>query len=245
MSTSTVACIVVAAGRGERLGAGRPKAFIEIGDRTPLEHVAATLARGLTIGHLVAVVPPDLVAEARRLLAVAGPPGSAADMQVTIVPGGDTRQASVAAGLAVLHDTDDIVLVHDAARCLTPPDVYDRVVTAVRHGHDAVVPTLPVVDTIKRVAGGVVAETIDRGDLRIVQTPQGFRRHVLVAAHEAAGERPAEAATDDAGLVERIGVPVHVVEGDDRALKITRPFDLAVAGALAVGVAVHPEEASR
>jgi 2-C-methyl-D-erythritol 4-phosphate cytidylyltransferase len=119
--------------------------------------------------------------------------------------------------------------VHDAARALVPPRLVERVAAAVRGGHDAVIPVLPVVDTIKRVADdGRVLGTLDRSSLRAVQTPQGFRRAVLEAAHAAAvGDH-----TDDAGLAEKLGVPVQSVEGDEAALKITRPMDLEVAALL-------------
>jgi len=139
---------------------------------------------------------------------------------------GATRQASVAAALAAVPLDFDIVLVHDAARALTPPELVEDVAAAVRGGHGAVIPVLPVVDTIKQVSdSGSVVATVDRSSLRAVQTPQGFRRDVLVKAHEAALDEH----TDDAGLAERIGVPVHTVPGSEAALKITRPFDLAIA----------------
>lgn len=243
MSTSTVACIVVAAGRGQRLSAGQPKAFVEVGGRTPVEHVARIVTRDTAVDHLVVVVPPEHMSPARQLLQDAGATAPTAGIHVTVVPGGATRQESVAAGLTVLQDTDEVVLVHDAARCLAPAAVYGRVIAAVRRGHRAVIPVLPVVDTIKQVTGDTVTGTVDRSGLRVVQTPQGFRRGVLLAAHEAAVQAGGETATDDAGLVERIGVPVHVVDGDDRGLKITRPFDLTVANALS-GVLASSEETS-
>jgi len=118
------------------------------------------------------------------------------------------------------------VLVHDAARALAPPELVERVSAAVREGHAAVIPVLPVVDTIKQVhATGAVAGTLDRSVLRAVQTPQGFQRRALERAHaEAVDEH-----TDDAGMVEKLGLTVWTVAGDEAALKITRPFDLAVA----------------
>jgi 2-C-methyl-D-erythritol 4-phosphate cytidylyltransferase len=152
-------------------------------------------------------------------------------VRVTVVAGGAERGDSVAAGLAALSDRVGIVLVHDAARCLTPADVFGRVVDAVRHGAVAVVPGVPVVDTIKVVdsAGRVVA-TPERSQLRAVQTPQGFRRDVLERAHAESSE-----ATDDAGLVERLGETVLVVEGDPRALKVTTPADLEAAARILAG----------
>jgi 2-C-methyl-D-erythritol 4-phosphate cytidylyltransferase len=132
----------------------------------------------------------------------------------------------VAAALAAVPAGPEIVLVHDAARALTPPELVESVAAAVRCGHGGVIPVLPVVDTVKEVdAGERVLGTVDRAALRAVQTPQGFRRSVLTAAHEAAGDP----LTDDAGLVEKLGVPVVCVPGSELALKITRPFDLALA----------------
>lgn len=143
-----------------------------------------------------------------------------------MVAGGSERSQSVAAGLAALRDDVDVVLVHDAARCLAPSSLFDRLVAAVRDGHDAVVPGLPVTDTIKQVDDqGHVVATPDRASLRAVQTPQAFRRSVLHAAH-ASGET----ATDDAALVERFGGRVLVIEGDDLAFKVTTRADLDRAG---------------
>jgi 2-C-methyl-D-erythritol 4-phosphate cytidylyltransferase len=155
---------------------------------------------------------------------------------VRVVLGGSTRQASVAAGLAQAPPDTDIVLVHDAARPLVPPELIARVVESVRAGHRAVVPGLPVTDTLKRVLPGgsvePVAATVERAPLRAVQTPQGFDRELLELAHAAATHRSADestAATDDAGLVEALGEPVVVVAGDERAAKITTAHDLRVA----------------
>ncbi|GAB3871746.1 2-C-methyl-D-erythritol 4-phosphate cytidylyltransferase [Terrabacter terrigena] len=147
---------------------------------------------------------------------------------VTVVVGGAERGDSVAAGLGALSDGVEVVLVHDAARCLTPVAVFDRVVAAVEAGAVAVVPGTPVVDTVKQVdPDGVVVATPDRSTLRAVQTPQGFRRDVLVRAHATSSD-----ATDDAGLVERLGEPVLVVDGDPRALKVTTSADLETAARL-------------
>jgi len=150
------------------------------------------------------------------------------DPRIDVVAGGADRSASVVAGLAALRPDDGIVLIHDAARCLAPADLFARVIQAVREGHSAIVPALPVTDTIKVVdAQGLILETPDRETLRGIQTPQGFLREVLERAY--ANWTPA---TDDAGLVERIGGHVRVVDGDRRALKITSPADLTVATAL-------------
>lgn len=150
---------------------------------------------------------------------------SARPAAVTVVAGGADRSASVAAGLRALPGRDDIVLVHDAARALAPPSLFDAVIRAVESGHPAVVPGLPVADTVKAVdEHGTVQGTPDRATLRAVQTPQGFTRDVLEQAH-ASGQ----SASDDAGLVERTGGTVMVIPGDARAMKVTTQHDLAVA----------------
>lgn len=161
---------------------------------------------------------------------------AAVDVPVEVVAGGAERSDSVALGVAALGDAVDLVLVHDAARALTPTAVFERVVGALRAGRDAVVPVLPVTDTIKEVgpvrADGLadVVRTIDRTSLRAVQTPQGFRRSVLERAHEVwAHERAGGTVSDDAGLVEAAGGTVTTVAGDARSVKITTPHDLEAA----------------
>jgi 2-C-methyl-D-erythritol 4-phosphate cytidylyltransferase len=214
-----VAVLVPAAGSGVRLGPGAPKALRPLRGEPLLVHAVRRVAACPAVGVVVVAAPPDQVTEVRELLAPVAP--------VTVVPGGATRQRSVAAALAAVPDRFDIVLVHDAARALAPPALVAAVADAVRAGHDAVIPVLPVIDTIKEVsASGEVLGTVDRSVLRAVQTPQGFRRGVLAAAHAAGAEGDA---SDDAGLVEKLGVPVACVPGSDHAIKITRPFDLAVA----------------
>lgn len=242
-----VGCVVVAAGSGSRLGADRPKAFVDLGGMPLLVHaVRRVLAGG--VGHVVAVVPADLCDEASALVsgALAGemPDGSAASIQV--VPGGALRQDSVSAGLAALPDEVAVVLVHDAARCLAPASLVAAVVAAVRGGAVAALPGLPVTDTVKEVGarmggGETVVRTVDRGPLRAVQTPQGFDRGVLQRAHASRGGGTASASstgatapasavfTDDAEMVEALGETVVVIPGDPLALKITTPADLAYA----------------
>jgi 2-C-methyl-D-erythritol 4-phosphate cytidylyltransferase len=211
--------VVVAAGSGTRLAAGRPKAFVPLAGRTLLEHAVRRVLSSGAVGCVVAVVPADLVRPARELLG----------HDVVVVPGGPDRSASVRCGLAALPTHVRTVLVHDAARCLVPPELVRRVVEALDE-HPAVVPGLPLADTVKQVDDrGAVVRTPDRAGLRLVQTPQGFARDLLERAHRsavAAGHQ----ATDDAGLVELLGKPVHVVPGDPRALKVTTPDDLAQAG---------------
>ncbi len=220
------AAIVPAAGRGERLGPGAPKALRSIAGIPILVHAVRALVSSERTDLIVVAAPPDGngVAEVRDLLREFG------DM-LRVVPGGDTRQRSVALALDAVPEQYDIVLVHDAARALTPPALVTAVIEAVASGHDAVIPVLPVSDTIKAVdASGVnVTATVDRSTLRAVQTPQGFRRSLLVKAHAAA---PAADTTDDAGLVERLGLPVAVVPGHAEAFKVTTPFDLILAEAV-------------
>lgn len=211
--------VVVAAGAGTRLGADRPKAFVELAGVTLLERaVRGVLTAG--IGHVAVVVPTDRVGETRELLApLASPP---VDPTITVVAGGAERTDSVAAGLAALPAEVDTVLVHDAARCLTPAAVFHRVLAALAAGAKGAIPAVPVVDTIKVVdAAGRITATPARDTLRAVQTPQGFPREVLEQAHAAGA-----AATDDAALVEALGHAVLVVDGDHRSMKITTSDDL-------------------
>ena len=281
-----VAVLVPAAGAGLRLGPGGPKALRLLAGEPLLVHAVRRIAAAPSVRLIVVAAPAAEVDAVRALLA----PVAA----VTVVPGGAERQHSVAAALAVVPLDVGIVLVHDAARALTPPELIESVAASVRSGRPAVIPVLPVVDTIKEVglshispgetggsasglgsadvlsgdAGGpasrvgsadvgspvgrtrarpgdndssgsqvgrtggesveVVVGTVDRSVLRSVQTPQGFRRDVLAAAH-AAG---LEAHTDDAGMVEKAGVPVTCVPGSELAMKITRPLDLVIAEAL-------------
>ncbi|ROT28064.1 2-C-methyl-D-erythritol 4-phosphate cytidylyltransferase [Micromonospora sp. HM5-17] len=213
-----VAVLVPAAGAGVRLGPGAPKALRRLGGEPLLTHAVRRVAAAPSVHSIVVAAPATEVAAVRELLAPVA--------EVTVVPGGATRQASVAAALAAVPAGPEIILVHDAARALTPAALVESVAAAVRAGAEAVIPVLPVVDTIKEVsADEVVLGTVDRAALRAVQTPQGFRRAVLTAAHAAA----VDPLTDDAGLVEKQGVRVVCVPGSEYALKITRPFDLALA----------------
>jgi len=215
-----VVVILVAAGDGVRLGAGTPKAFAPLCGEPLLAHALRGVLGCGEVGHVVIVAPASHVQQARDI--------AGHDARVDVVVGGSDRSASVAAGIAALHHDDGIVLVHDAARCLAPSDLFARVIHAVRAGHSTVVPGLAVTDTVKVVdAEGRVMATPDRETLRGIQTPQGFLREVLEHAHASGGY-----ATDDAGLVERIGGHVRVVDGDRRALKVTSALDLAVATAL-------------
>lgn len=238
---AATAALVPAAGRGERLGAGVPKALCDIAGLPILVHAVRSLVASGRVGLVVVAAPPDGVAEVTRLL-------GSADDRVRVVAGGGTRQQSVALALAAVPDTYEIVLVHDAARALTPPELVAAVADAVAAGADAVIPVLPVADTIKAVdaTGATVTATVDRSTLRCVQTPQGFRRTLLAKAHAMAESAvDGVAATDDAGLVERLGLPVSVIPGHPEAFKVTTPFDLLLAEAVWAGrAAAGPGAAS-
>ena len=215
---STVA-VVPAAGSGERLAAGAPKAFVNLSGRPMLEYALEGLRNSGVVDSVVVAVPPNRTDEAKLVFG-----GDA-----VIVAGGSDRTESVRLALAAIGDAE-FVLVHDAARALTPPSLIVRVVQALRSGHPAVVPALPVSDTIKAVdANGVVLGTPERSGLRAVQTPQGFRTELLRRAYDRAA---AGGFTDDSSLVEATGTPVQVVEGDPLAFKITTPTDLLLAQAL-------------
>jgi len=218
-----VGVVVVAAGSGSRLGAAVPKALVDLAGAPLLDHAVARVLAVTDVEQVVVVAPPGLVPE------IAG--RYAAEPRVAVVAGGAERSDSVAAGLAVLDERLALVLVHDAARCLTPPEVFDRVIAALRSGDVGVVPGLPVVDTIKRVdEDHLVTATPDRSALWAVQTPQGFTREVLLEAHA-----PGRRGTDDAVLVEEAGHRVRVVPGDHLAFKITSRADLEQAARLLAG----------
>lgn len=217
MAAKAVA-LVPAAGRGLRLGPGAPKALRELAGEALLVHAVRALLSAESIGQVVVAAPPEELATVRELL-----PGA------TVVAGGGTRVASVGLALAAADAAYAVVLVHDAARPLVPASLVDAVTAAVLAGADAVVPALPVTDTIKRVdTDGRVVATVERHDLVAVQTPQGFRRAVLEQAHATARS----GVTDDAGLVEALGVVVSTILGHADAMKITRPEDLVFAEAI-------------
>jgi 2-C-methyl-D-erythritol 4-phosphate cytidylyltransferase len=201
--------IVVAAGEGRRFG--QPKQFAVLGGRPVIEwslEASRSVARGV-----VAVVPESFV----------GSPGigKGADR---VMAGGSTRAASVRRGLAAVPENADVVVVHDAARPLASRELFHAVVDAVAAGADGAIPGIAVADTVKRVRNGRVVETLDRSELVAVQTPQAFRAEALRRAHAESPE-----ATDDAGLLEALGLSVAVVPGEYHNLKLTSPEDLAIA----------------
>ncbi len=222
-----VVAIVVAAGSGSRLGGGVPKALRELAGRPLVSHSLDGLAAG-GVDRVVLVVAAGL-AEAFAAVVAESP------IPASCVTGGAERQDSVLAGLAAIATDPDLsasrfVLVHDAARALVPPEVVHRVVAALRAGAVAVIPVLPVVDTIREVTPTGSA-TVDRGRLRVVQTPQGFIRAALADGHRLVRETGLRV-TDDAAVIEALGKPVTLVAGAREALKVTEPLDLLFAEAI-------------
>ena len=216
VNTEVIAAIIVAAGSSTRMGAD--KIWADLGGAPVLAYSVAALAATPGITHLVVVAPREKH-EAIALLPCPVP--------IATVEGGTRRQDSVAAGIRAVPDAA-WYLVHDGARPLVTPALAARVLDAAG-AHGAAIPVTPVVDTIKRVDGqGRVQETLDRSELRAVQTPQAFRGDLLRRVHL---ELPGDV-TDDAAMLEALGVPVATVDGDRENLKITTPSDLAIAAAL-------------
>ena len=211
--------ILVAAGRGERMNAETPKAFLRLGEQTLLEHSARAFQESSRVSSIAAIVPLDQAAEARRMLA-------RFPKVTAVAAGGARRQDSVLEGMKQAPDRfDGVVLVHDAARPLIDVVLIEAVIDAAE-AHGAAIPLVPVVDTIKRIEGERVTATIDRSELGAAQTPQGFRFSLLVRAYEAAF-RDRVTLTDEAMAVERLGEPVAAVAGSPRNRKLTTPEDLA------------------
>lgn len=227
MNGLRVVALVAAAGRGTRLGAEIPKAYVQLRGRSLLERSVTAMETSAVVDHIGVLVSPDMEPLARELLR---------DHDVQFIHGAGERADSVWAGLQALPFRDAVVLVHDAARALTPPGMIARVARQVLSGAPAVVPVVPVADTIKLVdASGAILSTPDRSRLRAVQTPQGFDLATLRAANEAyfaasaSGNGVDFTPTDDASLMEWFGVPVSTVQGDPMAFKITTPIDLVLA----------------
>lgn len=221
-----VIAIVLAAGEGSRLGAARPKAFVGLGGRVLLAHSVEAFECHEAVDGIVLVVPEDWTGPAEVLVDDLG-----FDRVSAIEVGGACRAESVLRGLTAVRDRPQTaVLVHDAARPVVPNDLVDRVLRGLDDGYDAVVPTLPVTDTVKQIeSDGRVVTTIARNGVRLAQTPQGCRASVLRSAlqgAEAAGSL--ERITDCAQAIEEAGGRVLTVDGDERALKVTVPDDLAV-----------------
>lgn len=210
---SQCAAIIAAAGSGERFGATLPKALISLGNRTLIEHAVAALAPIAT--EIVVCAPAGYEKQIQELVG----------NEITVVTGGTTRTQSVKSGIAALTGNNKYVLVHDAARAIATTELAERVLVALKKGASAVIPGLELIDTVKSVdLNGHVTATPDRTTLRRVQTPQGFDLEILKKAHASGTE-----ATDDGALVEAIGEKVLIINGEERALKITTPSDLATA----------------
>jgi 2-C-methyl-D-erythritol 4-phosphate cytidylyltransferase len=211
----SVWAVLVAAGRGERLGEDRPKAFVRLGDLPLLAEPLRRLDESGWIDQIVLVAPPEWEEPAILLAEELG-----ASKVSACVPGGETRTESVRAGVAEVPEDAAVIVVHDAARPLLSEEVILRVIAALGEGFDGAVPGLPLADTVKRVGDGVVVETVPRDELVTVQTPQAFVAPVLRAAL-ARGE-----GSDCASIVEANGGRIKVVDGDEQLLKVTTRADL-------------------
>ncbi|WP_344447929.1 2-C-methyl-D-erythritol 4-phosphate cytidylyltransferase [Actinocorallia aurantiaca] len=223
--------VILAGGLGLRVGAGRPKQLIEVGGRPLLAYPVETFATAAGLDRVIVVMASGHVAAAEKL---AAPYGG----RVEVVEGGETRTASTLKAMEAMGDEpgDTRVLFHDAARAFVGHDVLDRCLAALET-HESVAVALPVTDTVVAVSGGLVRDMPPRPSLARFQTPQGFRLGTLRAAYELALRDPEFVATDDCGVVHRYlpDVPIRVVEGDERLLKVTTPLDLVVAEHLAAG----------
>lgn len=220
----SVWAVLAAAGSGDRLGADRPKAFARLGDEPLLAESLRRLDASDWIEFIVVAAPPGWEEPVILLAEELG----CSKVSAAVV-GGSTRGESVARALAEVPADAAVVLVHDAARPLLEEDVIERVVTALNEGWDGAVPGLPLSDTVKRVDGDRVVETLPRDQLRAVQTPQAFVASVLREAYSAGD---VNAATDCSSLVEARGGKVKVVEGDPRLIKVTDAGDLERVAAL-------------
>ncbi|MDX6425573.1 MAG: 2-C-methyl-D-erythritol 4-phosphate cytidylyltransferase [Gaiellaceae bacterium] len=213
--------VLVAAGRGERLGEDRPKAFVRLGDLPLLAESLRRLDESGWIDQIVLVAPPEWEEPAILLAEEIG-----ASKVSACVPGGETRTESVRAGVAEVPEDAAVIVVHDAARPLVSEEVILRVIAALGEGFDGAVPGLPLADTVKRVRDGVVVETVSRDELVTVQTPQAFVAPVLRAALAALRGDSTQSPTDCASIVEGNGGRIKVVDGDERLLKVTTRADL-------------------
>jgi 2-C-methyl-D-erythritol 4-phosphate cytidylyltransferase len=217
--------IIVAAGSGVRLGSGGPKAFVKIGGRTMLWYSLDAVRQVSSIGEVVIAVPAGFENAARAEAAA-----TALGVPVKITPGGVERQDSVRIALGLTSAETELVVVHDAARPLATPAIFEACLAATTRAGGAIA-AIPVADTLKRVADKSITATVPRAGLWQAQTPQAFRREALVEAHRRAVDEGI-VATDDADLVERTGIRVEVIEGSTANLKITTASDLAIAEAL-------------
>lgn len=236
----SVIALIAAAGQGTRLGAEVPKAFVMLRGRSLVERSIVAMVTSGVVDRIIVLLSADMIAFARDLFTRRGlidEHGCCQGVPVELVCGGGERADSVWQGLKAIgtYDDDSVVLIHDAARALTPPGLIARVARAVAKGHNAVIPVLPVADTIKEVVAEegstFVSSTPPRASLRAVQTPQGFNLTELYAANLAyfSQATPNFIATDDASLMEWHGHRVCCVKGDPMAFKVTTPIDMTLA----------------
>ncbi len=218
--------IILAAGRGTRVGGRNSKVLLPVGGRPLIVHTLERFGRSREVGKAVLVVPPGAVADYEALLEPARP----ASLEIALRPGGERRQDSVRSGLAGLDPDCVFVVVHDGARPFAAPDLIDRCAREARRGR-SVTAAVPARNTIKTVLRGQVRQTLPRQSLWEIQTPQAFPVRVLRDAY-ARAERDGVEATDDAMLVERLGLPVGIVEGSTTNIKVTYPEDILYAKAL-------------
>ena len=221
----TASAIIVAAGSGVRLGKNEPKAFVKIAGRTMLSYSLRVIAGVEAIRELVIAVPDRFESAARAEVSALG-----LRVPVKITPGGAERQDSVRIALGLTSSESDLVIVHDAARPIATAAMFEACLDAAARAGGAIA-AIPVADTLKRVVDGAITETITRAGLWQAQTPQAFRRDLLIAAHQRALDERI-VATDDADLVERIGARVEVIEGSTANIKITTASDLAIVEAI-------------
>lgn len=228
-SPRRVTALVAAAGRGTHLGAPVPKAFVRLRGRSLVERSVQAMLNAEVVDEVIVLVSPDMTGYAEEMFRSHGLLD--ATVPIRFVHGGGERADSIWAGLQAIDAEEGVVLVHDSARALTPPGLVARVARTVLAGAPAVIPVLPVADTIKRVAGNQVVDTPVRADLRAVQTPQGFDLATLREANRAyfTAADPGFVATDDASLMEWYGTTVTCVQGDPMAFKVTTPIDMMLA----------------
>ena len=228
MTSRDLAVVVVAAGLGTRLGADKPKAFVTLAEKTLIQHALENIADVPALEQVIVAVPAGHESKTASIVeaALAGK-----NVRYDVVVGGETRQQSIANALKVIDPEVEVVLVHDAARALAPASLFTRVASEVRRSGMGAVPLMKIADTVKRVDGEVVRETVDRNSLRAAQTPQGFVASKLIEAYGAAKSDH----TDDAALAQAHGMQINAVEGDERAFKITTADDLAAAELRFVG----------
>ena len=223
-----VAVVITAAGAGDRLGPGAPKAHRLLDGKPLFVYSLRTFAGVADINHIILVVRADEVTHVQEVIA-ADTVLERSQLTIDVVAGGATRQESVARGLAALTAEDDLVLIHDAARALVPVDVVRSVIARLVAGEQAVIPVVPVTDTMRAFTDGNLGPVVDRAGLVAVQTPQGFTKDIVVRAHQDFDAGSGVAATDDASLVELLGVSIAHVDGSPDAFKVTYANDLLLA----------------